>query len=609
MSAVATNRPASRDRLIFRVLYTPLFDLARGRVRPKMDIQRLIADADLPEPLARLTLEVVRRTRLCVFERVDVAAELIDHFQEGLDAGASSTDLVDRFGNPRDAARLIRRAKKRTRPFVWRALDTFGRGVLLLITLCILLYVVQAIRLHTASQVLQHNYLREWNALALAIPEAERAWPLYHAASIAAPKWPTHRGSDPHPGSIHWPKLTAFVTEHTDILDQYRAATTVASLGAILTSTQPTGEPEENPVFLTVLLPQATVLREAGQYFVVDTYLAAQAGDADRAASNLTALLRAAEHAYEIRLLISDLIGLRLINQACVVLDDLLADHPDVLSDSQLVDLSHRLATVNGGGDLRVRFDSEHAVVNDLLQRLYSDDGHGDGLPRPDMLSTVAGSGSIAPFPGGRWSSYLMPVLSPAMATRREVADKFDRLLSRCELESRQTLWQRQPSVAERELDALKSTRFEQFRYLPISIFMPSLVNASLSAEYVTQRRDATLVAVALQLHHRRHDAWPATLDDLVPHLLPHVPPDRYDGQAIKYRIVDGQPLLYSIGVDRDDDSGRAVDLSTLRPVRRTSSTRAARTWLPPKDEKTAHLRTAPRYPDGDWVLWPIVRD
>jgi hypothetical protein len=43
-----------------------------------------------------------------------------------------------------------------------------------------------------------------------------------------------------------------------------------------------------------------------------------------------------------------------------------------------------------------------------------------------------------------------------------------------------------------------------------------------------------------------------------VPDLLPAVPPDRYDGKPLRYQLVDGKPLVYSIGSDRDDDAGRA---------------------------------------------------
>ena len=71
------------------------------------------------------------------------------------------------------------------------------------------------------------------------------------------------------------------------------------------------------------------------------------------------------------------------------------------------------------------------------------------------------------------------------------------------------------------------------------------LPGAYYAGEIVTQQRDATLVALALNLYHRQHDAWPEHLDELVPDLLPAVPPDRFTGGPLCYRVLEGRPLLY----------------------------------------------------------------
>ena len=73
------------------------------------------------------------------------------------------------------------------------------------------------------------------------------------------------------------------------------------------------------------------------------------------------------------------------------------------------------------------------------------------------------------------------------------------------------------------------------------------------------QVRDATEVAIALTLWKRRHGQWPERLEQLVPDLLPAVPPDRADGKPLRYVVRDGQAVVYSIGQDRDDDGGRST--------------------------------------------------
>jgi hypothetical protein len=45
----------------------------------------------------------------------------------------------------------------------------------------------------------------------------------------------------------------------------------------------------------------------------------------------------------------------------------------------------------------------------------------------------------------------------------------------------------------------------------------------------------------------------------LTPTLLPEVPVDRITGGPLIYKLVDGRPLVYSVGADRDDDGGRVT--------------------------------------------------
>ena len=67
------------------------------------------------------------------------------------------------------------------------------------------------------------------------------------------------------------------------------------------------------------------------------------------------------------------------------------------------------------------------------------------------------------------------------------------------------------------------------------------------------------VTAIALKRHHLRHGKYPAELSTLVPEVLPAVPLDFMDGKPLRYRpLPDGQFLLYSVGVDGEDNSGDA---------------------------------------------------
>ena len=101
------------------IALTRLRDVVRGRLDARLDWRQTIALADLPESLVDTTYQVVRQTRLWRNEKVNVANDLVAHFQDGLAFGHSPEDLLRTFGDPQAAEQLIRRAKQRDRALFW----------------------------------------------------------------------------------------------------------------------------------------------------------------------------------------------------------------------------------------------------------------------------------------------------------------------------------------------------------------------------------------------------------------------------------------------------------------------------------------------------------
>ena len=104
------------------------------------------------------------------------------------------------FGSPTRAARLIRRAKHRQRPFIWkvwvRSLQTVG----ILLAVIVAVYVAATIRLFVGSPTIAHDYLVDLNAVAASVAPADRAWPLYRAAIVALEEPPEILREDVRPG-------------------------------------------------------------------------------------------------------------------------------------------------------------------------------------------------------------------------------------------------------------------------------------------------------------------------------------------------------------------------------------------------------------------------
>jgi hypothetical protein len=69
------------------------------------------------------------------------------------------------------------------------------------------------------------------------------------------------------------------------------------------------------------------------------------------------------------------------------------------------------------------------------------------------------------------------------------------------------------------------------------------------------------IVGLAAERYRRSHGSWPAVLTDLVPDYLEQIPTDPFDDQPLRYRRQGDGVVIYSIGLDRQDDGGN-VDRS-----------------------------------------------
>jgi hypothetical protein len=630
------SRPDSQQtawRRVDAALRTRVLDLLRGRVEPYVPTPPVraadvIAQANLPEELADMVWQVVRRTRLWPGEQVGVARELAAHFQDGLAAGVTAEELRATFGDIGPIAALIRRAKRRKRPLWWRVPKAGFQAIGAVVLLALAIYTVQAVRIYGGTVRITRDYVAEWNAPALAIPEAERAWPLYREAALAlGPERMRRNYDDARPGTEDWPLVVLHVEENQAAAAKFRAAAARPQLGTIIfgddrtelglcsdgTFTNIPSQPyieSWNPDIAVSLTPFA-VLRAGIRLLTLDSFAAAEKTDAERAVADLLAVAAIVGHSFEPPLLIADVVGVEVTHRALRTVGTLLAQYPALFDDAHLQQLAHRVSAIGGPGGLHVRFEHERAMLADSFQRHFTDDGNGNGLPRPELLTHMDFLGdrrSNLSRSGARW---LAPALSVVMADRRETAALVDGLFAHFDKLTRTPLWQRRDRGLDAEFERFVKNEFSRLRYLPMTAYLPGLEITAALPEYAQQARDATVTALALELFRRRHGEYPKQLEQLTPDLLPVVPSDRYDGGPIKYCLVDGRPLLYSVGVDQDDDGGRLPQPARLPsgPDRR-SANRRARDYISPSVVAQLEQEGMPpshALADGDWILWPPV--
>jgi len=170
------------------------------------------------------------------------------------------------------------------------------------------------------------------------------------------------------------------------------------------------------------------------------------------------------------------------------------------------------------------------------------------------------------------------------------MTDKMESLFHIYDKELSIPMWQQPTSSADSELSS-KSV-FGSLRYGPrYLMYWSSSVRKIIAIDEA--KHSGVLTGIALEVYHRDYGEWPDTLDELLPGYLTKVPVDPMTGEPALYRVVDGWPMVYSVGGDRDDDQGRLPVNRSYHDEEEYEDLPSAQTW----DIKNAG--------DGDWVLFP----
>jgi hypothetical protein len=407
----------------------------------------VVAASGLPIELGNLVLGVTAKCKLWQRERTEVARELCSHFRDGLEAGATPDALASAFGEPERTAALITRSRKRLRPLWWRAARQGLRGTGVFFAVLALAYGVLAARFFWRSPNVSRNMVRELNAPVLASKTEERAWPLYIRARIEFGALPDFMLNSDHPdprrvGEPGWEQMAAWLDAHEGAMATLRDAAGKPMLGYVLRSTMdpelaramelttpnykhdPSSAVEsENPMLVGVLLPHLGEMRRFARWIAADANLALARGDAERYLADVRALLGMAEQTRQGRFLISDLVGLAIANLTfSTVLET--ATEGGVLNDDQLRDLAHDISAF-AGGRFTLDMTSETMMVEDILQRFYSDDGNGDGyyIGGSRMEELYAEWGIQKPKAMALLTA-IQPVQSAVMPSRKEINER-----------------------------------------------------------------------------------------------------------------------------------------------------------------------------------------
>ncbi|MBX7169158.1 MAG: hypothetical protein K1X74_22675 [Pirellulales bacterium] len=601
----ARNVHAPSDGFWSRARYTPLSDALRGNLSARYDLRRVALAYDLPAELNDRVLQVAKRTRLSRTEKIAVVQELAGHFADGLTAGVDPSRLLEQFGSPAVAARLIRRAKLRQRSSLRRATRAVRLACGWALAIAAVVYAIALVRFWSANPHPTDKYWREVN-VGRKVPHGETAaWPLYQEAAQyfygdkladTCWHWYTFGGDRKHLG-----EAIELLKKHATAATLVRRAASQPHLGYVLQSVAD-GAPPSDHALTAVGLEAIQVIRKAARLMQTEVRLAAQQHDAPRALASLEALLQMADHCRPERAcLVEQLVAMHIELLTSTVVSELLATNGEVFSPEQLRDLAHGLAAHAEHHRTPCDMRFERAVMLDLLDRCYSADGHmtAEGMRMinrlsADALSKSYGLGSeqnsgVLSRAGTELTTATLGLMIADRDQQVAVIDRFFDLLAR---DVQSPPWQWEEPQSQRYIQQIAHDSVPRLRYVIPVLMLPAIVWVERTRVRTAQEADATVTAIALELYRREHGAWPTTLAELTPGLLPQLPVDQCDGQPLRYLVRNGRPLLYSLGGNFVDDGGRQTQRQTFVDYFG-------------REEILSGKRRSTKMETGDWVLWP----
>ncbi|HMO15161.1 MAG TPA: hypothetical protein PKD64_03920 [Pirellulaceae bacterium] len=616
-----------------------------GRFRSRWSLlkkarwSQAICDSGLPASIQELLLEVVSDTGLMADEKLEVAEELIAHFQDGLTRGCCAAALLEDFGEPQLVAKLIQKSKQRNRSMKNRLI----RAVIWLSLLSVCGLLVAVATFYMGKPQPATDFLSIINRPVAEAKDSDKAWSIYRDLWIKygfgdggsfdfrdfyVQEEDSERLVQTSDGPA-WQVATEKLASVTELLEGFRVGGLRPSFGVSLHSdiTQyseadfralfPAHDYQQelaakeaklpspmDDAIMSVLLPHVQIMRGAARLLTVDTRWAIEQGDLERATRNIEAMLGISRQVIEHKFIICALAGVAIQTMAMDLIDESLQTNPHF--DSQQV-ARMQLAVSRNRIEEEISFSGERTMFLDLVQKSYTDNGHGDGRitwagvkMMWGEVPELAASAEAVEGTGTNLERLLNRVIAPTsiffLASRKQLTDKANELYDRADQFLHAADGDDELARIEQEVEELS------FAYAFLKMVFPPVKQIRQMTIRLRGNTAGTIAGLAVLRFERHHGRLPETLDELAGEFLQQVPLDPLDQQPLRYQRRDDGFVIYSVGVNQVDDGGQAV-------LVRNDGTLVNDNDAQTMDEDVRQLPAgeyilARKYP-GDWILWP----
>lgn len=628
----------------------------------------MISRSELPGRVTSLVAQVVSESRLSRFEKAQVTKDLLAHFEDGDQRGKPFPKLIEDFGDPTTVAALIRISKLRNRSMI----SKLFRGGMWTGLAGLVGYIGLAAFFHMEVPQVSVDYTNELNLAANSAVEEDKAWLVYRDVWAEHKLWEGFRGPKfeeiylkegdariryvkPSDGES-WDALTKKLKDSEDLLESFRVGGALPALGlalqadgnkyspedrAALFPYQPADEPFDNSPgvagiseeadqllaesMVGILIPHVQTLRSAVRILRADTRWAMEQGDTERATRNIEAVFGMSHQAAEAPFLVGGLVGIALQGIGYRIIDESMSHGKFERFDQQQLARIQMAIAKHSAADL-VSFDGERLFVKDIIQRVYSDDGNGDGRMTPVgsevMFAIRLGFMDIdcsneldldRLFAAPSVQRFTAPLSFLTMPTRKQTADKLDELMDEFEARCNVPICLDDMPDLETKIEDL-----EHDGYQLLADLIPAYQAVRRAMFRSITNQGGTEMALAAYRYHKLNGEFPTSSEELVGEFLDAIPADQFNGNPLNYKLTENGFKVYSVGYDLDDDGGQPIMVKATEGEANEPAENAVEENANPNPLATVngmrpqaagefqwtadadHQET-----NGDWVIWP----
>ncbi|MFI4910810.1 MAG: hypothetical protein ACIAQZ_03985 [Sedimentisphaeraceae bacterium JB056] len=510
---------------------------------------------ELPQIAVEYVDDVIRKMRWRRRVREDVRQELMDHFADALNHMSGEAErekeaqkLISEFGDAAMLGKLMRRAKKRCRPwwvkFMIRSCQVVGSFLLLIV-----LYSAWFL---SGKPVISTDYVSKYNQYSrpeINIDESQNGLELYTKATdsyvdlseiVDGKKFNTRKMQDYSAISQEDEiVIREWIEANQKSIDYFEAGSLKPYFYREYTSE--TGE------VVTMLVPHLSEWRSLTRVILWRAYFAASDGDFKSAFDDLLVSYRASKHRYSRKTLIEQLVGLACLKYSNMTLLNIVNDF-DVPQDD-LVYIKDELSKIKERFDFMLDFEGEKYLALDEVQRSIVETPIGGHfyLKRARFSAYKAMYGELNSV-----SDNLKVLFAfPDKEKQFEVIDSFyDKMKN----------YSKTPPYMIDDLESILRESSSQY-FLLGNLSEPFarciLTNYRTQADF-----DAANLILALHVYKADKGVYPDSLTPLLcDGYIQEIPVNPFSGERLVYSREGDSFVLYSFGVDETDDGGKRLSL------------------------------------------------